>query len=101
MEPLLIGAAALGLVAGFVVGFLLKGSQERTQQERLKASAEDDSSSAKPKGELEGAASAGADSIAAAAKGLAAFPFPLPRPANGFTGASPLALEGFEKILFP
>jgi ribonuclease Y len=43
MEPQLIGAAALGLVVGFIVGFLLKGSQERARQERLKASAEDDS----------------------------------------------------------
>ena len=44
MEPLLIGAAALGLVVGFLVGFQLHRSQERTRQEQLKASATDESS---------------------------------------------------------
>jgi len=44
MDPLVLGAAALGIMAGFLVGLLVSRSRERTRQERLKAAAEDDSS---------------------------------------------------------
>ncbi|HSM05470.1 MAG TPA: ribonuclease Y [Longimicrobiales bacterium] len=43
MDPLVLGAAALGIVAGFVVGILVTRSRERSRQERLKAAAQDDS----------------------------------------------------------
>jgi ribonuclease Y len=43
MEPLVLGAAALGIVAGFVVGLLVTRSRERSRQERLKAAAQDES----------------------------------------------------------
>jgi ribonuclease Y len=43
-SPLVMTAAALGVILGWVVGWFLTRSRERTRQERLKAEAQDESS---------------------------------------------------------
>ena len=43
-SPLVMTAAALGVILGWVVGWFLTRSRERTRQKRLKAEAQDESS---------------------------------------------------------